>query len=209
VLLDLSRIRAADAEFLEVVLMAMTWNITRIVPLAPLVISGSLLLAFPAWAEDAAAPSTSPPAVAATDAKPSDSPPEAELTAEEKAEKETRKVCKADICSAFRAKQSSGQDIACNVVKSWRKEQLGKLVAKLKVSWPYGPVRCTTAVKISRADIVKAMSEDKLEIQMEKHAVACVVEREKDAATDIKFEFSPTVTFENGKATKAKLNWGN
>lgn len=188
--------------------MAVTWNTVRIAALSPMLISGALFLAFPAVAEDAAAPASAAAPAASADVKPSDSPAETELTAEEKAEKESRKVCKADICSAFRAKQSSGSDIACNVVKSWRKEQLGKLVAKLKVSWPYGPVRCTTAVKLNRADIVKAMSEDKLDVKLEKHAVSCVVEREKEAPTDIKFEFSPTVTFEKGKATKAKLNWG-
>ncbi len=163
--------------------------------------------ATPITPADAAAPaaSTSP---ATAEVKPSGSPPEAELTAEEKAEKEGRKVCKASICSAFRNKQPAGGDIACPVVKSWRKEQLGKLVGKLKVSWPYGPVRCTTTVTLKRADLVKAMSEDKQDVALDTHHVACTVDREKEPATNIAFEFSPTVTFEKGKATKAKINWG-
>ena len=142
------------------------------------------------------------------DVKPSDSPPDSALTAEEKAEKEARKSCKVDICAAFRAKKIEGPDIACNVTKSWRKEQLGKLVGKLKVSWPYGSVRCTSGVNMKRADLIKAMTDDKIEMQLDKHSVACVVEREKEASTDIKFDFSPKVTFEKGKATKAKINWG-
>jgi hypothetical protein len=173
----------------------------------------------PALAEDAAAPAAAAPAAAVTpaastpvpavpDVKPSDNPPEAELTAEEKAEKEGRKVCKASICSAFRTKQAAGGDIACSVVKSWRKEQLGKLVGKLKVSWPYGPVRCTTTVNLKRADLVKAMTDDKVDVKLDTHHVACTVEREKDPPTDITFDFSPTVKFEKGKATKAKINWG-
>lgn len=173
-----------------------------------------------ASADDAAAPatpaavakpaaSTSPSASPATaEVKPSDSPPEAELTPEEKTEKEGRKVCKASICSAFRNKQAAGGDIACPVVKSWRKEQLGKLVGKLKVSWPYGPVRCTTTVTLKRADLVKAMSEDKQDVALDTHHVTCTVDRETEPATNIAFEFSPTVTFEKGKATKAKINWG-
>ena len=38
--------------------------------------------------------------------------------------------------------------------------------------------------------------------------VACTVDREKDAGSEIKFDFSPKITFEKGKAVKAHLNWG-
>jgi hypothetical protein len=180
----------------------------------------------PVWAEEATKPAAAPAAPAATspaatttaaptatpaaagDVKPSDDPPDIELTAEEKAEKEARKACKVQICAAFRNKSAGGGDISCNVVKSWRKAQLTKLVAKLKVSWPYGPVRCTTNVNIKRADLIKAITADKAEAQLDKHAVSCVVDREKEASTDLKFEFSPKVTFEKGKATSAKMNWG-
>jgi hypothetical protein len=167
-----------------------------------------LVFVLPLRAEDAAAPAAATPPAATADVKPSDSPPDAELTAEERAEKEARKSCKVDICTAFRAKKNDGPDIACSVMKSWRKEQLGKLVAKLKVSWPYGPVRCTSGVNMKRADLVKAMTEKTLVLQLDKHTVSCVVERDKDAPTEIKFDFSPKVTFENGKATKAAINWG-
>jgi hypothetical protein len=172
------------------------------------VIAAGLLLSGPAAAEDAAAPAATPAPAASSDVKPSDNPPDAELTADERAEKEARKSCKIDMCTAFRAPKSEGKDIACNVVKSWRKEQLGKLVGKLKVSWPYAGIRCTSALNIKRADLVKAMTEDKLELQLDKHTVSCVVARDNDAPTDIKFEFSPKVTFEKGKATKAAINWG-
>lgn len=142
------------------------------------------------------------------DSKVSVSTPDIVLTPEEKAEKEARKVCKADICGAFRNKREAGGDISCSVVKSWRKEQLAKLVGKMKVSWPYGPVRCTSDVKLKRADLIKAMSEDKFELQLDKHSVVCKVDQDKDAPTDITFDFAPKVSFENGKATKAKINWG-
>ncbi|MBR2535592.1 MAG: hypothetical protein IKE66_05915 [Hyphomicrobium sp.] len=143
-----------------------------------------------------------------TDSKVSVSTPDIALTPEEKAEKEGRRACKADICGAFRNKREAGGDIACTVVKSWRKEQLSKLVGKMKVSWPYGPVRCTSDVKLKRADLIKAMTEDKFELQLDQHSVVCKVDQDKDAPTDITFDFSPKVSFEKGKATKAKINWG-
>jgi hypothetical protein len=57
-------------------------------------------------------------AAPAADEKVSVSTPDVELTPEEKAEKQARSACKADICSAFRGKKATGGDIACNVVKS-------------------------------------------------------------------------------------------
>ena len=69
-------------------------------------------------------------------------------------------------------------------------------------------MRCTSAVNLKRGDLDKAMSSDKIEVQLDKHSVACVVNRAKDGPTEIKFDFSPKVTFEKGKATKAKINWG-
>ena len=76
---------------------------------------------------------------------------DANLTPEEKAEKEARKTCKVDLCKAFHTKETAGNDVACHVVKSWRKEQLIKLVGKLKVTWPYEGVRCTTDLSVKRA----------------------------------------------------------
>lgn len=166
----------------------------------------ALLATGPVAGEEAANPATA--AAASADVKPSDDPPDVELTPEERAEKEARKACKVKICAAFRNKEASGDDISCGVVKSWRKEQLTKLVAKLKVSWPYGPVRCTTAVTLKRADLIRAMTEDKAETQIDKHAVTCTVDREKESSTELKFEFSPKVTWEKGRATAAQMNWG-
>lgn len=130
------------------------------------------------------------------------------LTKEEIAEKEARKSCKVDICAGFRNPAAKGNDISCTVMKSWRKEQLVKMVAKLKVSWPYGPVRCTSDIKLKRDELAKAMTSGKHTTQLEKHAVACQIDREKDTASEIKFEFSPKIDFEKGKAIKAKMNWG-
>ena len=166
-----------------------------------------------AASKPAAEPKTEPAAAAPSgtgggDVSVAGSPPEIELTADEKAERDSRKACKVDICAAFRKPSASGSDISCDVVKSWRKEQLGKLVGRLKVSWPYGPVRCTSAVKIKRADLHKAMTEDKYETQLDTHEVTCVVDRQTEAAADIKFDFSPKVAFEKGLAVKAKINWG-
>lgn len=132
---------------------------------------------------------------------------EPELTPEEQAERESRKACKVAICDAFHNRKPEGGDIACHVVKSWRKEQLEKMVSKAKVSWPWGRVQCVSDIKLKREMLIKAMTEPRHEATLDKHQVSCQIEREKDKA-EVKFDFTPKVTFEGGKATKAVLNWG-
>jgi hypothetical protein len=134
--------------------------------------------------------------------------PVEELTPEEKAEREARKACKVEICAIFHNRKAEGPDVSCSVLKTWRKEQLDKMMSKAKVSWPWGRVKCVADVKLKRADLIKGMTEAKYEAQLGKHEVKCEVERDKEAKADIYFDFSPKVTFEAGKATKAHLNWG-
>lgn len=134
--------------------------------------------------------------------------PEAELTAEEKAERDARKSCKVAICKGFRNPQAVSSDISCSVLKSWRKAQLDKMVSKAKVSWPWGAVSCTADIKLGREMLAKAMSEPKYEMTLETHNVACTIANEGKEPSKISIAFAPKVTFENGKATKAKINWG-
>lgn len=132
-----------------------------------------------------------------------------DLTPEEKQERELRKDCKVKICAAFHNRKPDGGDVSCNVLKTWRKEQLSKMVEKAKVSWPWGAVKCTADINLKREALIKAMTEDKFESKLDKHAVKCEVAGEGDQKpSEIKFDFTPVVIFEKGKAIKATLNWG-
>ena len=131
-----------------------------------------------------------------------------DLTPEELKEREARKGCKVAICAAFRNRKPDGGDVSCNVIKSWRKEQLSKMVERAKVSWPWGRVKCSAPILLKRDVLIKAMTEPAYEATLDKQKVACEVEREKDGNAEIKFEFTPKVQFEKGKAVKATLNWG-
>ena len=128
------------------------------------------------------------------------------LTPEEIVEREGRKACKVQICSAFRAKKT-GDDINCGITKSWRKTQLDKIMKKARASWPWGPVVCKANINLKRADLIKATTDPKFELALKPHTIACTVKREKEPAK-INFSIAPKVQFENGKAKKASLNWG-
>jgi len=131
-----------------------------------------------------------------------------DLTPEEKAEREGRRACKIAICAAFHKRDPTGGDIACHVLKSWRKEQLSKMIAKAKVSWPWGRVVCTSDIKLRREALIKAMTEEKFETTLDRHQVSCEVERGKDGPAKIAFDFMPKIRFAKGKAVEASLNWG-
>lgn len=131
-----------------------------------------------------------------------------DLTPEEVAEREARKGCKVKICAAFHNRKADGADVACSVLKSWRKEQLTNMLQKAKVSWPWGRVKCTGDIKLKRDLLIKATSGERHEATLDPHKVVCEVERENATPAEIKVEFTPKVTFEKGKAVKAVLGWG-
>lgn len=145
--------------------------------------------------------------VLAVPAASQDKPAVIELTDEEKKEKELRKACKIELCSAFKSKTQRGGEVACGVLKTWRKEQLAKMVSKGGVSWPWGAARCTTNLKFKRDDLIKASTMPEFELAIDKHDIACELDREKDKY-EIKVEMTPKVQFKDGKAVKATLNWG-
>jgi hypothetical protein len=133
--------------------------------------------------------------------------PKTGLTAEELAEREGRRACKAALCAAFR-NPANGSNVACTIQKSFRKEQLQKIVSKAKVSWPWGRVVCSAGLKADRSVLSKALTTDKLVVTFDPHKVACEIEHEGEAPSSITAEITPSVTFENGKAVKAVMNWG-
>jgi hypothetical protein len=143
---------------------------------------------------------------AATSAHASDARTEISLTPAEIAEREARKGCKIKICSVFRLREP-GDDVTCNVEKSWRKSQLDKMVGRAGVSWPWGPVKCKADINLPREQMIKAMVEPDFKLSLSTHTVACTIEREKEPAK-VSFSFKPDVTFKEGKAVKAALNWG-
>jgi hypothetical protein len=139
--------------------------------------------------------------------KPAAGKAEENLTPEEKKEREQRKACKVAICSAFYARKP-GADITCNILKTWRKEQISKVVGKGGLNWLWGNARCVSDIALKRDALIKAMSEPTYELVMDKHRMTCEIERDKEPTYTVKLEFQPKVTFKGGKAAKASMNWG-
>lgn len=130
-----------------------------------------------------------------------------QILAEEKA---NRRDCKIKICDILRNKSPEGDDIACSVTKTWPKPDLDKIMSKGRVSWPWGHTRCEADINVKRATLIAAMSEKNYEANFDEHKVDCEIERKKEGETyALKISVKPTVTFEDGKAKKVVLNWGD
>jgi hypothetical protein len=152
-------------------------------------------------APDAAAPQAAAPAGTPAAKEPG-------LTPEEKAEKEARKECKKKICDILATRDPNGDDVACDITKTWREEDITKMLGG-KITWPWGKAVCQSKLEIKRADLAKAMSEAEYEVALEPQKVSCTLaQKDKGEPYEVKLTMSPKVKFKDGKATEASINWG-
>jgi hypothetical protein len=127
-------------------------------------------------------------------------------TPEERAEKAAREACKIEICDIIETREQQGADIACDIGWTWRAEEIVNALGG-RFDWTWGQAACQTEVKVERAPLAKAMSSPRASLKGETHKVRCAI-RQDGKPYVIEVELSPRVTFKNGKATEAKVNWG-
>ena len=165
----------------------------------------------PCWAEESLTPSQgaaeSPPSPQSADT-PSAAAKARELTPEEKEEKEARKACKAKICDIIATRDPAGDDVSCDIVKTWREEDIAKMLGG-KIGWPWGKAVCQSQLELARKPLALAMSEPGHEIVMPAQKVRCTLaQKEEGEPYAVEITLAPKVKFENGKAIEAAINWG-
>jgi hypothetical protein len=128
-------------------------------------------------------------------------------TEQELKEREVRRICAVALCSTLHMQRPASGQVSCSVQKTWRKEVLTKILSRAKLAWPWGYARCASDLKLDRATLVKAMTEPEFEAQFDTHDIRCELEGEKEKY-EVKLQIQPKVTFRQGKAVKASLNWG-
>lgn len=158
------------------------------------------------WSPAASAQSNVP-YPAPPDAAPAQKPKRI-LTPEEKAEKAARRICKVRICSIFSTKDPEGADIDCPIIKTWREEDIEKILGG-SIDWPWGKARCTAQLKLDRATLAAAAGDDGAVARLEKHTINCSLDLKSGGESyDVKVDIMPEVTFAGGKAKSARMNWG-
>ena len=131
------------------------------------------------------------------------------LTPEEKKEKELRKACKIRICDIFASRKTEGEDVRCDVVKTWREEDIEEILSGGRIDWPWGKARCTAELKLARKMLAAAMGDEHV-AKLDPHTVSCSLDRKSEGQTyDVKLTIAPEVTFRKGRAAEAQINWGD
>ena len=131
-----------------------------------------------------------------------------ELTPEEKAEKEARKACKIEICDILATKESQGPDVACDIGWTWRRSEIVEALGG-RINWPWGKAVCQSKLKLERAPLAEAMREPRYRIAVEPQTVHCSLHQKDGAPYVVEIDLAPKVTFKDGKATEAAVNWGD
>jgi len=125
-----------------------------------------------------------------------------ELVARMAQEKQARRACKVEICTAF-AKPAPGAPITCDVTQTLTQQEIVARILGGSYVWGYGHVQCKVKVSLDRSLIAKVMTEAKTIMSPPEHAFICDVEDKEPAkgkAFSVKVMVTPAVTFEDGNA---------
>lgn len=130
-----------------------------------------------------------------------------EIVARMAKEREARRACKIDICTAF-AKPGAGAPITCDVTGTLTKQEITTRVAGGSYVWRYGHTQCAVKLALDREMIAKAVKEAKTTVTFREHAFICNVDDAdptKGGAFSVTTTITPAIAFENGQAKSVTL----
>jgi hypothetical protein len=123
--------------------------------------------------------------------------------ADSDAEKAKLAQCAKDLCAILVTKNASGPDLACDLTKTWEKDEIQKGADSKNISWGLGSARCSAKIAIKRADIVAAVSQPVNTFKLSKQSIACEIGTEK---YQISAAMAPQLKFKDGATTEVALN---
>ncbi len=127
-------------------------------------------------------------------------------TPEEQAQKQAREACKIEICDIVETREEQGPNITCDIGWTWRAEEIVDALGG-RVDWVWGKAACQSTVRLERAPLANAMSAPSASVTTDMHKVRCAIQQDGKPYV-IEVELAPRITFKNGKATDAKVHWG-
>lgn len=122
-------------------------------------------------------------------------------------ETEKLKACEKNLCTMILTKDAAGDDLTCDISKTWAKDKISKGAKEKSLDWGFGDARCTLDLTVARQAIVASLTEKTHDLKIPEQKVKCQIER-NDEVTPINVSLAPKVTFKDGKAHKAWLNIG-
>lgn len=114
------------------------------------------------------------------------------------------KACEAKVCRMILNKEPVGEDLKCNMTKTWGKAAI-KGGEKKTIKWGFGDARCSVGLTLGRSQIYSALTQPKYTLKVPAHTVRCEVEREGELQP-VKATLAPKLEFKNGRADKLWIN---
>ena len=134
--------------------------------------------------------------------------PAAAALDETQKEKDGLEACEKSLCELLVKREAAGDDLKCDLTKTWGRDKIKSGVEGKKLQWSLGDARCSVGLAAKRQSIVEALTKPEYELKLEPHMVKCEVEREKEVTT-INISLAPRIQMKDGKAVKAWLGVGN
>lgn len=128
-------------------------------------------------------------------------------TPEDHAEKAAREACKIEICDVLETREPQGPNVACDIAWTWHESEIVDALGG-RIDWPWGKLVCRSQVRLGRSPLAEAMSEPRYEAVAETQTVRCSLHHQDGKPYVVELALAPVVTFKNGKATGASVNWG-
>jgi hypothetical protein len=120
-------------------------------------------------------------------------------------EKDKLKACEKNICQLILTRKAGGDELSCQLSKTWASEKISKGAEEKSISWDFGDARCGLDLTLASATLVDSLTKPEHTLEVPEQTVKCEIER-KGEITPINVSLAPKLTFKNGKAEKAWLN---
>lgn len=109
--------------------------------------------------------------------------------------------CEEKLCRQILDKSPAQGTFRCDLGKTWGGDDINKGAKSKSMSWGFGDAQCSVDLRVSRQDIVKALTATKHEFTIHPHDVACTVQT-SEGNRPLKARLAPKLKFEGGKAKK-------
>lgn len=114
------------------------------------------------------------------------------------------KACEISLCKMISTKQAEGDNIKCDVTKTWGSKEISEGDIGKNLSWSWGDAKCSVNVELNRKSMATALTADKGNTSMAATPVTCLI-GSGDAKDALNFTLAPSIDFEKGVATKVTL----
>ncbi len=123
-------------------------------------------------------------------------------------EKEILKACELKVCGLIASKQADGENISCDLTKTWGNKEISEGTLGKTMKWSWGDAKCSTKITLDRKAMVTALTADKGEAGISSTPVTCHI-GSGDAKDALTFTLAPKLSFEKGQAVKVNLGLDN